>query len=223
MSRLTRKEMKRDEVIETMGSVVEYTRRHVRGLVWGAVAVIVLIAIAAGVFVWRGAQGSKADQLLADAMAAGSEAEAPDAEQLSEVVERFPGSRAAAAARLMLARRAAADGDAETARQMWQRVARDRVGTALGLQAQVNLYELDRQQGRHAELIAELRAALDRDRPELPRDQLLYQLALTLEGSGATDEARETYQRLLDEHPESSLRATAQSRVDRLPGGTALG
>jgi hypothetical protein len=52
----------------------------------------------------------------------------------------------------------------------------------------------------------------------VPADQLLYQLALTLEAAGDDFEARDTYLRLVDEHPQSILRSLAQARSDRLGG-----
>ena len=218
MSRISRKQMKRNEMAETVGSVVEYTRDHTRTLLWAAVCVVVLLALVAAFFVWRGQRSAGATSALAAAMAI-EEGDPTAGEQFQKVIDKYPSSGAADVARLYLAGFAVAEADEAKARELW-RIAADEGGdTALGQQARLNLWELDRSQGRHQELLAEIRSQLAEEAPVLPADQLLYQLALTLEGAGDDLEARDTYQRLLDEHPQSILRGLAQQRADRLGGG----
>ncbi len=100
---------------------------------------------------------------------------------------------------------------------------RRRAGSAFALQARLNLWELDRAQGRHDELVAEIRSLLETDQSELPADQLLYQLAVTLEAKGSPAEAREVYEQLADDHPLSALRDIARQRADSLSPSTGLG
>jgi TolA-binding protein len=142
-------------------------------------------------------------------------------ERFQEVIDRFPGSAAADVARLYLGSFAAAEGDDAAARELWRAAAEKGGDTAMGLQARLNLWELERSLGRHEEALAEIRALLDDESTPLPADQLLYQLALTLEAAGEDLEARDTYLRLVDEHPQSVLRGLAQQRADRLGGGAA--
>ena len=219
MSRISRKQMKRNEMAETVGSVVEYTRDHSRSLLWAAVAVAVVLALVGAFFVWRGQRGAGATAALAAAMAL-EEGDPTARERFQEVVDRFPRSGAADAAQLYLAGFAAADADDAKARELWQAAAAEAGDTVLGQQARLNLWEMDRSQGRHEELLNEIRSMLDEETAAFPKDLLLYQLALTLEAAGDDLEARDTYQRLVDENPQSVLRGVAQQRADRLAGST---
>lgn len=220
MSRLSRKQMKRNEMAETVGSVVEYTRDHTRTLVWAAVTLFAVLALLAGYFAWQAQRRTAATAALAEAMSV-EEDDAAAREKFHEVVDRFPRSPAANVARLYLGDAAAASSDAETARQLWRSVARASGDTALGQQALLNLWQLERSLGRHDELAAEIRSLLDDESATLGRDQLLYELALTLEASGSEVEARDTYLRLVDEYPQSVLLAAAQERADRLGDGAS--
>ncbi len=218
MSRLSRKQMKRNEMAETVGSVVEYTRDHTRTLLWGVVAVAVVAALIGGFFFWRAQRGAGAATALAAAMAV-EEGDPTARDRFQEVVDRYPGSGAADVARLYLAGYAAADADDAKARELWQAAVEEGADNVLGQQARLNLWELDRSQGRHQEVLAEIRSLLDEERPVFPADQLLYQLGLTLEAAGEDLEARDTYLRVVDEYPESVLRGLAQQHADRIGGG----
>ncbi len=217
MSRISRKQMKRNEVAETVGSVVDYTRSHTRTLLWAGIALIAVLALVGAFFVWRAQRGAGATAALAEAMAV--ETGDPTAsERFQEVIDRFPGSGAADVARLYLGRFAAAEGDDAAASELWRAAAEKGGDTAMGQQARLNLWELERSLGRHEEALAEIRSLLDDEAAPLSADQLLYQLALTLEAAGQDLEARDTYLRLVDEHPQSVLRGIAQQRADRLGG-----
>lgn len=224
MSRITRKEMKRNEMVETVGTVVEYTRDHTRTLLWGAIAVVALLLAVGAFFVWRGQRGAGAANALAAAMEAQADGdEATARERFREIVDEFPRSGAADAARLYLARFAVAEADNETARELWKAAVRQSGDTVLGQQARLNLWELDRSSGRHAELAEEIRGLLGKEDAGLSQDQLLYQLALTLEEAGDDVEARDTYLRIVDEYPQSSLLPAARQRADQLESGAGAG
>lgn len=220
MSRISRKQMRRNEMAETVGSVVDYTRDHTRDLLWGVIAVVVLALLVGAFFFWRGQRAAGATAALAEAMAVEDDA-ATARERFQEVVDRYSGSAAADVARVYLGRYAATDGDAAKARELWQQAAGSLGDTALGQQAQLNLWELDRSAGRHEQAAAEIRAMLEAQERLLGADQLLYQLGLTLEAAGDQDGARDSYLRLVDEHPRSVLRGAAQQRADRLAGEAA--
>jgi TolA-binding protein len=219
MSRISRKQMKRNEMAETIGSVVDYTRDHTKTFFWGAVAVVAVLLLTSAFFIWRGQRGAGATKALAAAMAV-EEGDPRARELFQEVVDEYPRSGAAEVARLYLAGFAAASADDATARELWQKTADEAADSVLGQQAQLNLWELDRSAGQHQEVLAAIRALLDGDTSPLPADQLIYQLALTLEGAGEDLEARDTYLRLVDEHPQSVLRGLAQQRADRIGAGS---
>ena len=66
MSRLSRKQMKRNEMVETVGSVVDYTRSHTRTLLWAVVAAVAIAVLVAGLLVWRAQRGAGAAAALAE-------------------------------------------------------------------------------------------------------------------------------------------------------------
>lgn len=221
MSRISRQQMKRNEVAETVGSVVEYSRSHTRTLLYGAIAALAVVLVAAGLMISNRQRAERAASALATAMAVENDPAAAR-EGFLGVIERYPQSDAADVARLYLGDLAADEGDFGRAQELWREVASAQAGTALGLQAQHNLWEIARAEGRHDELIADLRSQLEAAGGPARPDQLLYQLGLTLEARGSVEEAGETYRRLLDEHPDSVLGGFAEERATRL-GADAAG
>ncbi len=103
------------------------------------------------------------------------------------------------------------DGDAERARGLWQQLAKG--DDVLSVQAELNLISLDRQEGRAAEAEARLLAMLDSGKGILPQDEILYQLALTQELLGKTEESADSCRRLAEDHPQSVHSAAARRKL----------
>src|SRR3954465_13296622 len=84
--RLTRKDMKRDEFTAVVGRGVEYAETHVRTLVYAVGGLLLLLALAVGIYYYRTGQKEKDGQALAGGMrvyhapvtAAGAKPNAPD-------------------------------------------------------------------------------------------------------------------------------------------------
>ena len=91
---------------------------------------------------------------------------------------------------------------------------------ALSATARVNLYKLDREQGRGTELIGELQKMIEQADKPLPADVILYQLALTYEALGKSDDAKASWRRIVDEYPQSPYTADAQREAGPAPKGT---
>ena len=242
--RLTRKEIKRDEVLETVGSVFDFVRDHAKALVTGAGGLVVVAALAAAWITWSRGREARANGALGEALVvveAPIDAVAPDPEGrvpsfasrearearaeelLARVREEYGGTRAAAIAGTLLAERAAEAGDTERARALWSEFLDRRGDNALAAQVRVNLMEIDRAEGRSGELVERLRAMVDADDRALPRPVVLHQLGLTLEADGRVQEALEVYRRLVDDHPTSPLVAEARERRERLEQRVADG
>jgi tetratricopeptide (TPR) repeat protein len=230
--RLTRKQIKRDQVMETLGSLFDYTRGHLRTLIAALVAILVLMAM---VVAWRGyaqAREDRASAKLGEAVRiyrASIDPIAPDpgsptapvfaneslrdraAEELLEtLISDFEGTDSADIAKAYLAEMAARAGDSDSARSLWQEFLQSQGDHMLAAEAQVNLMVLDREEGKGQELAERLRSMLSEPGQDLPEDLLLYQLALTLEALGQKDAANETLQRLAEEHPQSVYSAAAR-------------
>ena len=86
---------------------------------------------------------------------------------------------------------------------------------------QLNLYSLDRTEGRGEQLAAELRGAVATETSTLPKDALLFELAATLEQLGDEDGARETFRRLVDEFPESGYAIRARQQLGPEPASAS--
>lgn len=233
--RLSRKEIKRDEFMESMADAFEWVRENTKtllGIAGAALIALILVVIYLG---YAERREQKADNALARALRvyqaeidpvaanpddesaptfANADARSRRAQELfSEVVDDFGRSAAGGVATVYLGQIAAQDGDLESARTYWQSfLARDG-DHALAIEVQVNLMALDRAQGRGDELVTELRAQLSGPNTGPPPDLLWYQLGVTLEALDRQTEANEAFQRLVDEYPQSAYAPAARERT----------
>lgn len=263
MSRLTREEMRRDEVREAVFSASTWFAEHIRQILIGIAGVIV---VAVGVVLFlnyqegREAEASfelskalevfRAEVEAPQADAAldfldappdsvpgeGDAAEEPDPQEdgedegltfaseverraearsaLEAVRESYGSTSSGRLASVYLGQIAAAEGDTATARALWTEYLESNGGdNALSISLQMNLYSLDRAEGRGEELAAELRGAVATETSELPKDVLLFELASTLAQLGDEEGARETYLRIVDEYPDSGYAFRARQQL----------
>ena len=83
----------------------------------------------------------------------------------------------------------------------------------MAIGVQLNLYSLDRAEGRGEELAAALRGAVATESSPLPKDALLFELAATLAQLGDEEGARETFQRVVNEFPDSGYAIRARQQL----------
>ena len=240
--RLTRKDIKHDiqhdEFANVLGRSVEYAETHSRGLLLALGGLLVLAALVAGFFLYLGSRRDDASAALGKAIevyqapiaATGAKPDDPAkptfpdeaarrarAKQLfTEVRDDFGLTDAADVAGLYLGRIAAAEGDMATARQLWTDFVDDHGDHFLASQARLNLYQLDRQEGKGEAVVGRLQALLAESEPELPKDVALYELAQTYEQMKRKPEAQASYQKLIDEYPQSAYTQLAQQRLAAL-------
>lgn len=233
--RLTRKEVKRDEVRESMARIFDYILGH-RGLLIGILSgVVILIAAGAAIAHFGNVRQAKAQALLAEAIESyssvrdgelgrsfGEEAMSPGEtkttleaakESLESLRSEFGNSNAAEVALIYLADIAVRTGNLDEARTNWEEYLSGNAGHMLAAQVQANLFALGREQGRGESVEAELRALLTQTKAALPEDALLYQLGLTLESVGKSTEAEEVFARLVEQHPQSPFAREAQQHT----------
>lgn len=233
--RLSRKEIKRDEFMESLGGAVEYIRGHSRNLIGLAMAVIVALILVAIYLGYSDSRQRRADDALAAALqvyeapidpvaANPSDPQSPSfataearslqaKESFMALKEDFGRSDAGKIATAYLGQIAAQEGDVETARSYWEEFVGSSADNALVAEVRVNLMALDRAAGRGDELVTELRAMLSGPNASMPPDLLWYQLALTLEELDRQGEANEAYQRIVDEYPQSAYAPVARERT----------
>lgn len=217
--RLTRKEIKRDEVMEGLSRVVLFITNNSRALALGLAGVLALIA---GYAVWQavGAHREKAANASLSAAlesVSGSGGDIAGAkDDLAQVAEQYGATKAGSIAHAYLGTIAAQGEDFETARGHWNEFLGRHQDHALAAAIERNLISLDRAEGKSEDLAERLRATLASGDSALGEDSVLYELGRTLEDLGQTDGALEIYARLLDEHPTSVFAGEARERSSAL-------
>jgi tetratricopeptide (TPR) repeat protein len=245
--RPTRKDMKRNELVEALERSRSFVETNARILVIAAIGVAVALLVGAGIWWWLAHQETQAGTALAEALEVyrapvGAEAAAaeegsvtfPDAaarrtraaELFAEVRSSYRFADAADVAGVFLGQIAAEEGDHERARELWSDFVEEHDDHILADQVRVNLVHLDREQGRGEQVLAELQTMLDAapDERTLPGDVVLYEIARTHEALDRDDQARATWQRLADEYPASPYASEAREAAGPAPlGGAAVG
>lgn len=245
--RLTRKEIKRQDTFQTtMVQSLEWVRRHRRKLIAGVATLALAIVALAGWALWVRLSEGDAQALLAEAMTAYAAPVRPDGEgaaagdrELSfpseaarrtrsqelfeRVVKEHRASDAADVGRVYLGLMAADDGAAERARELWRDFIDEHPRHMLAAEVRLNLYALDRADGKAEEVAAELEAMLEDARRPLPEDVVLNELAVTLESLGRQEDAAEHYQRLVTEFAESPYAFAAREKVGASASFAGLG
>jgi tetratricopeptide (TPR) repeat protein len=236
--RLTRKEIKRDEFTAAVGRGVEYAESHVRLIGYAIGAAVLLALLAVGFYYVRNGRARDANDVLAQAVkvynapvaATGAKPNDPNepsfaneaarrakAKELLEKVRGDYGSTAAAdVAGLYLAQIAADEGRLDEAREGWQDFVDDHGDHMLAGEARLNLINLDRKQGKAQQVAKELEGMLEQNNAVLPQDVVLFELAQTQEQLGRRQDAVGTYQRILDEFPQSPYGSEAQQKLGAL-------
>jgi len=228
MARIKRKELKRNELAETFGRTVDYVSHHRRGATEAIAAAVAVLALAAGFFLfrsWREHQAGKElsaaleileAPLASDLTAASAprtfptaDARESEAAKLLRQAAKKGGTDAGRAAQVILAARmekpaAAAETLAKAARR-----ARAEVAAV----AEIDVARLLAAQGKTTEAIDRLKRAIESPDSSIPKDALLFTLAETYEKAGASGDARATYQRLVNDYPNSAYRSDAQGKI----------
>ena len=281
MSRLTREEIRRDEVREAVFSASAWFAEHVRQILLGIAAVIAVVVGVVLFLNYQDRREAEASFQLSEALKVyRAQIEAPETDAIDDLfgtppdsapgeddgdgdgeaddaqpedpvteedgedaglsfaseAERRVAARAAleavrdshgstASGRLAsvyLGQIAAAEGDTATARELWTEYLEAHGGDdALAVSLQLNLYSLDRAEGRGEQLAAELRGAVATETSTLPKDALLFELASTLEQLGDEEGAQETLRRIVDEYPDSGYAIRARQQLGPEPAAAS--
>jgi tetratricopeptide (TPR) repeat protein len=239
--------MKRDEFATAVERSVEYAEAHTRMILYAIGAIVVLAALVFGIraFLEHRSSAANADLTYALKVFAAPIATAPTpakpqdreqptfpdeaarrarAKQLFQAVREHHGfTDAADVAGLYLAQMAAGEGRLDEARKLWGEFIDRHKDSAPAAEARLNLYDLDRRQGKAEELVRQLRPLLDASSSPLPKDVVLYQLGLTYDKLQRKEEAIKSYQQIVDEFPQSAYRQEVQQKLAALDPGRAAG
>lgn len=240
MSRITRREMKRDELVTTITAVTSVVDRHRKSLLIAAGAVVVLAAAVAGGFLYSGSRQRAAQGALADVIRASNapivtgetlatipgaasyrseeEKQRDVARLATEVVDAYPSTPAADWALywkgLALEKISDHDGALVAIEPLLASPESSRLyPPAMLLKSKV--LESRGDLAGAAQTCADLLAS---GREDFPVEIVLMERGRILEKQGNTDEAQAAYRRVTSEFPQSPY---AQEATKRLGGGEA--
>jgi len=225
--KITRRQMKRNELAETVGRTVGYVSQHRRGVSEAAAVGIAAAVLVGGFVLYRTWTDRAAGKALSDALSAletplaseqpGGGSKFSTAMQRSAVAEPLLKKAAAhgatppgRAAQVILA--ASGAEKPETAVRLLEKAARGGQSETAAA-AEIDAAKLLSAQGKSAEAIDRIKRAIESPRSAAPKDALLFTLAQIYEQSGSAADARATYQRLINDYPNSPYRADARQKV----------
>lgn len=243
MDSTTREDLKRNELGEAIGGAIHYAEDHSKTIVRVAIGLVAVGVIALAVYFWTSSRREAANELLVaglktfDAAIVESGANPDDPvrptfpslearkakslELFTKLDDSYGGTRTGRVAKLYLAQLAVDDNDLARARALWSDYLDDEKTGPMAAAARVNLWKLDRNEGKSQAVADEIRGMLGASDRPLPEDVLLYQLALCHAALGQKDEAAAAYRRIVDEHPQSPYFSVAQREAGPAPAPKA--
>ncbi len=244
MKSTERHRLKENEVASTVVRLTETYDAYKHQITIGLIAAVVIVAAVGGFLMWRSQAGSQAAAMLADAMtverAQVAPAPAPGAPappsvpagsyptekarneaalaKFTAVADAYPSSDAGIAARYHAAAMLTALGRHAEAEKRYQEVI-DRAGTSVyGQMAKLGKAEAEVAAGKFDGAIAVYRQlSADKEGP-LPVDGILMQLGRACDAAGKPAEARQAFQRIVDEFPQSPYSLEAKRALDQIKG-----
>jgi tetratricopeptide (TPR) repeat protein len=181
-----RHELQTNQLAEWLENAIERMKPYARAIT----GVLVAVAIVLGVYAYLGMTERRTEVAASDQLIVGLENNEPH--ELQNTIDEYRGTQPAAIAQLVLAERTLDNG--------------------------TNQLFLNKQVGRENIFkAAESFAAVEKDsREPMLRAWALYGLGRAHESMGDLDRARDDFQRLLKEYPESSLAEAAHGHLNRL-------
>jgi len=240
MKRTERHHLKENELekfARMAREAVETRRRETTA----AVAVLAVIGVAAiGYWAWHERVQARAHALLASAVAVQETRVGPPAApglsggtpspsfaterdrslaalaKFKAAADGYPTTDAGIFARYMEATTSMALGNAADAAREYQQVI-DRAGSGIyGQMARLGLAEAQARAGQYDQAINAFKDLAQRKDGPLPIDGILMQLGRTYRDAGKRDDAQQTFNRLVEEYPQSPFAGDAKRELDSL-------
>jgi len=225
MRRLTRKKLKQDEFVSGVDKIMRWLMENWRPVAVGLAALTAVFLIAWGAANWMGSREDAASWSLHEAVTAYQEqqekagdpaASVESRAAFEKVIDKYGRTKEADVARIYLARLDFEAGKVEEARSALEKVARRHKGDALGAVATLDLIHMRVASGQASEVIGQLRAMATGQDESLPRDVALFELGSAYEAEKDPAQAREYFQKLIDEFPKSPYVRTARQKLVEL-------
>ncbi len=225
MAKMTRKELKHDEIAEAAAEAGHWLEDHWRTVVGAVVGVLVVVLAVLAYVGWNRGREERRSQEMAAAQALyleAAETAFTDFDQLGAALDAFdaivadrPGSPSGLLAAYYKALSLKHLGRIDDAVAALETLVDGRAAepTTLMTSAHLLLSSLYVQQGREADALALLERVAAAETPAIPADQALLRLAELQEAHGAPDEARSTWRRLRDEFAETPAGMEARRQL----------
>ncbi len=237
--KLTRKEMKQDEFVSTVGRITLWVEENLTTLLWGAAAVVVVVALGYGFVSWRAGRAMEAHGALSVVVETYS---APVGSALPQnpgqatfateedkfrtvllladgVIQNHGSSDAGQLARLYRGLAAFELEENEAARADFETVLAGNASHFLAPQARRKLAEMDERAGNLDQACDAYRQLTQQASAVLPEELSLLDLARCLAAKGEREESGATYQRILDDFPASVYVTEARNLLEKLEEG----
>ncbi len=235
MKRTERHHLKQDELVSGIGQATHWFQEHRNNVVNAVLVALGAGLLLGGIYVYRTRKSEEARALLAEALKqyhgeVGPDTGAPStgprfatAEEryrtaltlLEKVANDFSGYDAGRQARYYQGLCQAGLKDFEGAEKTLQDL-RSRDRSLLYYLASKALASIATERGNHSAAVEIYRPLVEDAQNPLPKDYLLFELARAEERAGNFEQARQYYDRMVAEHPESQLRGDAVSRREIL-------
>ncbi|MEP6768446.1 MAG: tetratricopeptide repeat protein [Acidobacteriota bacterium] len=226
--KISRRDLKRNDLVDTMGKTVDYVSHHRRGVVEGAAIFGGVVLLAAAFVTYRSYRENEAGRELSAGLAAleaplaGQPAATGAARTFATAAERdreaddhlkraakSTGTSAGRAAGVILAARDPKSADAVDRLSRAARSGKGEVAAA----AELDQARLLAAAGKTTEAIDRLKRAIESSDSAAPKDAMMFTLAEIYEKAGSAADARATYQRLVSDYPNSPYRADARQKL----------
>ena len=228
---LTRKELKSDQVADTVEQTVDYFQVHRQTISRAAIAAVVLAVLIGAIVFYRGQQHTTREARLAEAMqvaqapvgAAGTpgvlafntqyEKGVEETKVFSKLLADYPGTEEGYIAQYYLANVAVTDGKFDDARKKYQDVA-DHAGASIASLAKLSLAQIAFQENRSGDGEAILHGLIDNPTDMVSKEQAIITLADNIKTKNPA-EARKILEPLATEKGE--VAGTAARILNELP------
>ena len=233
--RITRREIKHDEFVTTVGKITGWVEANSRLLLVGAACAVGLFLAGYGIFAWRESRYMRAEAALGRVTEAfhatvggdapGDEAFATDAERYAAAVERadevitsYGSTPAGQRARYYRALALYDGGQLDPAREAFDDFLARHSDHFLAPFARWKLGQIRERQGDLEGACDAYRELLEVEVPEFPNEVAYLDLARCLRSMGESVQAADTYRRMLDQYPESLYANDARQQLVEIEG-----
>ena len=238
MKRTERHHLKENELASFARNAQQLLAERQSQASYVLIGVVVVIVVAIGVFAWRSSVQARAHGLLADALTVETARVGPPAapgtpsqglvyaterEKLQAALTKFkaaadqyPSTDAGLFARYREGTTQMALGNTKEAMDVYQLVI-DRAGDGIyGQMAQLGQAQAQVRAGQYDPAINTFKQLSTRTDTSLPVDGILMQLGRTYLDAGKPADAQQTFNRLVEEFPESPFSSDARKELDTL-------